>query len=111
MLARRPVVQANDSSDNLAIEAGCGIAVPPDAPAALAQAILTLSRMSADERRTLGENGRRFVLQHHDYCVLAARFLQAWSRSGTVDGFGLVSLRGGPDPDLGPSATQPFGPS
>ncbi|HYG89505.1 MAG TPA: glycosyltransferase family 4 protein [Azospirillum sp.] len=77
MLASRPVVQANDASDNLATEADCGIAVPPDDPAALAQAILTLSRMPAAERRVLGDNGRRFVLQHHDYRVLAARFLRA----------------------------------
>jgi len=77
MLAGRPVVQANETSHNLATEAECGIAVPPDDPAALAKAILALRGMSPAERQVLGTNGRRFVLQHHDYHLLASRFLQA----------------------------------
>ncbi len=77
MLAARPVIQANDAPDALATEAGCGVAVPSGDPAAMAEAILALSRRPAAERQGMGENGRRYVLKHHDYRVLAARFLKA----------------------------------
>lgn len=77
MLAGRPVVQASDASNDLVSEAGCGVTVAPDDPAALAQAILALRRMPAAERQRLGRSGQDFVRRHHDYPVLAARLLAA----------------------------------
>ncbi|WP_431858209.1 glycosyltransferase family 4 protein [Azospirillum sp.] len=86
MLAGRPVVQGSDASNDLVGDAECGITVAPDDPAALAQAILALRRMPVAERQRLGANGRRFVLQHHDYQVLAARFLQAVAPTAGLGG-------------------------
>lgn len=83
MLAAKPIVQAADASNDVVSEAGCGVTVAPEDPAALAGAILQMRAMGETERQRLGKNGHRFVLQNHDHRVLATRFLEAISdRSG-----------------------------
>lgn len=77
MLAGRPILQACAASNDLVAEAGCGFTVEPEDPDAFAQAICRLRAMPAAERCQLGDNGRRFVMQHHDCRVLAGRFLDA----------------------------------
>jgi glycosyltransferase involved in cell wall biosynthesis len=77
MLSGRPILQANDASNDLIAEAGCGFTVEPEQPAAFADAVNRLRALSEDERRRLGENGRRFVLANHDCAVLARQFLAA----------------------------------
>lgn len=77
MLAGRPIVQACAASNDLVAEAGCGFTVEPENPAAFAKAVCQLRAMPAAERRKLGDNGRRFVMQRHDCRVLAGRFLDA----------------------------------
>jgi glycosyltransferase involved in cell wall biosynthesis len=77
MLAAKPIVQAGDLSNDLVGDAGCGVTVPAEDAAAVAAAVLRLSRLPAAERRRLGENGRRFVMEHHDYQRLADAFLDA----------------------------------
>jgi hypothetical protein len=44
---------------------------------AFARAVLRLRQLPLVEQQRLGENGRHFVLQNHDYRILAARFLEA----------------------------------
>lgn len=77
MLSGRPIIQSCDASNDLVAEAQCGITVAPENPAAFADACLSLSRLPAPERSRLGENGRHFVQQHHDYRHLASRFMSA----------------------------------
>ena len=48
-----------------------------DAAEAIARGLRQLSALSPKERRQFGERGRRYVLQHHAYPVLARRFLEA----------------------------------
>ncbi|WP_109120799.1 glycosyltransferase family 4 protein [Azospirillum sp. TSO22-1] len=74
MLAGRPIVQACEAGNDLVGEGRCGFTVPPEDTQAFADALLRLSGMAPEERARLGGNGRRFVLEHHDYRVLAARF-------------------------------------
>ncbi len=77
MLAGRPIVQGCDASNDLVAQARCGITVPPEDPAAYADAIRRLIRLPPSERIRLGENGHRFVEQNHDYRILASRFIAA----------------------------------
>lgn len=81
MMAARPVVHAVDAGNDPVVESGCGISVPPDQPTAVANAILRLSALDPAARRAMGERGRQFVLQRHDYRVLARRFLDAATRT------------------------------
>jgi glycosyltransferase involved in cell wall biosynthesis len=77
MLAARPILQACDASNDLVAEANCGVTVAPEDAAAFAEAILRLRELPEAERRRLGENGRRYVREYHDYRLLARRFLEA----------------------------------
>jgi glycosyltransferase involved in cell wall biosynthesis len=76
MLAGRPVVHAIEAGNDLVAEAGCGLTVQPESPAAVAAAVRTLALCSASQRAALGERGRDHVLQHHAYPALARRFLE-----------------------------------
>ena len=40
----------------------------------ISKAILALKSMPEEERRRLGENGKKFVLSNHTYQVLGKRF-------------------------------------
>lgn len=75
MMAAKPVIHAVDAGNDLVIESGCGISVPPENTKAIAEAILKLKSMSPIERETMGLNGKRFVLANHDYRVLAKKFI------------------------------------
>jgi glycosyltransferase involved in cell wall biosynthesis len=61
-------------------EAECGIAFEPSNDEALAAAAERLAAVPADERRRLGENGRRYVLEHFDRRKLAHDYLEILER-------------------------------
>lgn len=75
MMAAKPIIQAIDAGNNLVREADCGIDVEPDNVNEICKAIITLKSIPDEERKRLGENGRRFVLSNHTYQVLGKRFL------------------------------------
>ena len=74
MMAAKPIIQAIDAGNNLVREADCGIDVEPDNVSEISKAILALKSMPEEERRRLGENGKKFVLSNHTYQVLGKRF-------------------------------------
>lgn len=71
--ASRPTIIAVNASNNPVEEACAGLTVPPDDPAALADAIIALSRTSVENRKMMGNAGRKFVMENHSYRVLAAK--------------------------------------
>ncbi|MBM3267047.1 MAG: glycosyltransferase family 4 protein [Candidatus Sericytochromatia bacterium] len=74
MAAARPVLLAAKGEVAALLErAAAGVVVPPEDPAALAAAARTLAA-DPETCRRLGESGRRFVSEHFDRDVLAARF-------------------------------------
>jgi glycosyltransferase involved in cell wall biosynthesis len=54
-------------------QAEAGITVPPDDPAALAEAMLALAKFPLSERQAMGARGREHVLQHHSFGRLAKK--------------------------------------
>ena len=61
LAAGRPFIAATEPGAEPALiaeEHGCGTAIPPDDPQALASAILGLSEMSFDDRAAMGRRGR-----------------------------------------------------
>ncbi len=75
-MSGKPIVHAVDAGNDLVKEARCGISVEPDNIQKIAEAILTLSNMSLQEREQLGANGCDFVVKNHTYDVLADHFIQ-----------------------------------
>ena len=75
MMAGCPVLHAVDAGNDPVAEAGCGVSVAPDDPAALAHGLLRLLALGPEQRRALGARGRQYALDHFTYPVLAQRFL------------------------------------
>lgn len=79
MMAARPVLQCIDAPPGPVEHSGCGVCVASDDPGDSAHAIRRLLAMSREDRERMGLRGREYVLAHHTYPVLAARFLAAIS--------------------------------
>jgi glycosyltransferase involved in cell wall biosynthesis len=79
MMAGVPVLHSVEAGNDPVAEAGCGLTVEPEAAPAVVVGLRQLAALPADERKAMGERGRRFVLEHHTYPVLARRFIEALS--------------------------------
>jgi glycosyltransferase involved in cell wall biosynthesis len=67
MAAGRPVIVSGDGETaEFVVKARAGLAVTPEDPQRLADAILALHRTPPEERRIMGERGRRFVADNFD---------------------------------------------
>ena len=82
MMSGRPVLFAVEAPNNPIAEYGCGVTVRAEDPDALAEGIHALEEMPPEERKRLGDNGRKAVLAHFTYEKLAAEFLEAAGGSG-----------------------------
>jgi glycosyltransferase involved in cell wall biosynthesis len=76
MATERPIVGALWGEAAELIEAsGCGVIVPPEDPARLRE---TVEKLASDPAlaRTLGANGRRYVIERFDRAKTATRFVE-----------------------------------
>lgn len=64
------------AGNDLVQEANCGISVPAEDVDAVADAIKKFMVMSKAELSVLGKNGKEYVIKHHDYKVLAEKFIE-----------------------------------
>jgi glycosyltransferase involved in cell wall biosynthesis len=75
MYACKPIIQAVEAGNDIVADAKCGITVEPENPQVIADGIIKLFNMTEGERKTMGENGRWYVLANHLYEKLAEDFL------------------------------------
>lgn len=81
MAVGRPIIASlNGEGAKLVCEAHAGFAVPAQNSDALVDAVLRLYRMSANERKTMGENGRAYYKEHFDHEVLVGELVEQLSR-------------------------------
>ncbi|OKY73766.1 MAG: glycosyltransferase WbuB [Desulfobulbaceae bacterium DB1] len=72
--AGKPILYAIESGRYLPVdEAKAGISIPAENPQAIAEAVLQLKALSPEERARLGQNGREYALENHDYARLAEK--------------------------------------
>ena len=76
MMAGKPIIHSITAGNDLVAEANCGISVPAEDEDAIAKAILRMKSLSKDEKEVLGLNGKKYVMEHHDYKILAGKFLK-----------------------------------
>jgi len=76
MMSGKPVIQAIKAGNDMVADAGSGISVEPENPAAIAEAVRTMFAMPDQELRALGENGKKYILLHHVNNLLANRFIE-----------------------------------
>ncbi len=77
MMAGRAVLHSVEAGNDAVAEAGCGLTVAPESPAAVADGLRTLAVLTPAARAAMGERGRAFVVANHSYRVLAQRFIDA----------------------------------
>jgi Glycosyltransferase len=74
----KPVIAAIDGEGaRIVNEAGAGLSCPAEAPAALAESVLSMYRMSKDERALLGNNGRKYFENNFERSTLVS-CIQIW---------------------------------
>jgi len=79
MMAGCAVLNAIEAGNDPVAEAGCGVTVRAESAAAIVDGLRRLAALSGQERRTMGQRGREYVLRHHTWPVLAKRFVEAVS--------------------------------
>ncbi len=73
----RPIVAALDGEGALIVnESGAGFVSPPKDSDGLAQAVLRMSAMAPEQRRSMGEMGRNYYKAHFDRNMLLAALLE-----------------------------------
>ncbi|EGR1264336.1 glycosyltransferase family 4 protein [Vibrio cholerae] len=73
----KPIVYGIESGEYKPIEdAKAGLQVPAQAPEQLADAVLSLYQMPAEERLAMGENGRKAALKQYEYGQLANQLIK-----------------------------------
>lgn len=75
MIAGKPVLFAVDAGNDMVAEAQCGISIPPEDSQAIAGAARRLAAMPTRELVEMGARGHRYILENHEYDVLAKKFL------------------------------------
>ncbi|MCL4562619.1 MAG: glycosyltransferase family 4 protein [Chloroflexi bacterium] len=75
MMSAKPVLHSIEAGNDLVLESGCGVSVPAEDPAAIADAVRRLMQMTPGERKEMGLKGKAYVVQNHDYQYLARKFL------------------------------------
>jgi len=76
MMAAKPIIQAIEAGNNPVRESGCGLSIPSEDPIALAAAIQKMMQIPLSERLRMGQQGQDYVLQNHDYKILAQQFIE-----------------------------------
>ena len=64
------------NSVNVVEESGGGIVTPCGDPKAFAEALLQIYQMPEEERRAMGERGRREIREKYNYSLLAGQYLE-----------------------------------
>jgi glycosyltransferase involved in cell wall biosynthesis len=71
--AGKAVINAYSGAHDPVTAYSGGVTVPAEDPEVLAEAVLSLRAMPADERARLGESGRAAILRNHEYAGIAAQ--------------------------------------
>ena len=74
MYAELPILSASNIISDPAVVAQAGVQVLPESAEALKEGILKLYGMKEADRKTLGENGRRYVLSNKTYSVISKQY-------------------------------------
>lgn len=77
MMAAKPIINAIDAGNDPVQEARCGISVAPEDPGAIAKAVKELMEMNKERRMEMGLRGQKYVIENHNYSVLAQKFIES----------------------------------
>jgi glycosyltransferase involved in cell wall biosynthesis len=75
MYSGKPILQSIDIDNDIVKKANCGLCVEAENPESIADGILKLFTMNEYERKQLGYNGKKYVLDNFTYNKLADKLL------------------------------------
>lgn len=75
MMSEKPIIHAVEAGNDMVKDANAGLSIEPENPEKLVDAIKKLSTKSDNELKQMGMNGKKYVLENHEYSVLADKFL------------------------------------
>jgi colanic acid biosynthesis glycosyl transferase WcaI len=77
MAAAKPVLMAvTGDAAHLVTQSGGGLVCEPENPRSIAETVGRFAAMSPEQRRTMGENGRSYYLQHMSFQFGVDRFVE-----------------------------------
>ena len=76
MLASRPIIDSHDEPGSVVERTNCGIRVEAENPRLAADAILKIASLSEEERKEMGDRGRKYVETNLKWSVLAEKFIK-----------------------------------
>jgi glycosyltransferase involved in cell wall biosynthesis len=80
MLAAKPIIHGYSGAHDFVEIAKAGLSTPAEDPEAVADAVLKLKNMPLEKRKQLGQNGRIYALEHHDYAKLTQKLVNVFKR-------------------------------
>lgn len=83
MASGKPIVHATSATNDSVSDAGCGVSVEAGDAASIADACIRLMQLPAQERERMGAAGQTYVRRHHDYALLARKFVTVMSNLNT----------------------------
>lgn len=76
MYSSKPIIHAISTENDIVSIANCGISVDAENPELIADAILKLKSMDANDRINMGMSGKKYVINNHSYDILAKKLLE-----------------------------------
>lgn len=80
LMSGKPILHGIEAGNDLVSEADAGISFKPEDPKEVAAAVKKILSTSVEERKQMGENGKSFVMETHDYRVLAQQFIDLMTK-------------------------------
>jgi len=74
MLAGKPVLVSSNKIKDPVELSGCGLIVSPESAESIKEGVLSLYNMSLKERKSLGEKGKAYVKEYHNYDFLSEKY-------------------------------------
>ncbi len=76
LISGKPVIHSYSGSFDIIALSNAGISVPAEDAQAVADAILRLKNLPKSELNKIGQNGKKYAIQHHDYKILSEKLAQ-----------------------------------
>lgn len=73
LFSGKPIIHSYSGRGCIVKKANAGISVPAENPIAIKNAILTLKKMSKNERVKLGKNGKEYSIRNYDYKIITKK--------------------------------------
>jgi glycosyltransferase involved in cell wall biosynthesis len=77
MLASKPIIASYTGYPSMINEANCGSFVKTLETASLRDELIKFVGMSNKERKTIGENGKKWICSNRKYSTLAQKYIDA----------------------------------